>query len=154
RARRSGRRSRPRRRMRVRRTCGSCAALAGARRRQLAPAGQTGGLPEPVAQAGLVEVALVEVDPATVVARAAGWDRTQPGAGEEGQLHVAGEDVVRDDPAAVRQAVEGRVPAYRLADAGNLGADQCVEPAADVLLPVRQRRDIGLDRRVAVAFGD
>src|SRR4051794_24396686 len=70
------------------------------------PAGQRGGLFHPDRHLRHVEIVLVDVDPARVLARASGWNGLQRRAAEEGYLDVAGEDVERHEPALALDAVK------------------------------------------------
>src|SRR5205085_9245190 len=59
-----------------------------------------------------------------------------------------------EEPAPALDAVEGRVPPHGLAHAGDDARDERVEAAADVALPARHCRDVGLHDGVAVGLGD
>src|SRR3990170_3006899 len=76
------------------------------------PAGQRGRLLHPGRHLRLVEIVLVDVDPARVIARASGWNGSQRRAAEEGHLDVVGEDLEPQEPALVLDAVEWRVPLH------------------------------------------
>src|SRR5690606_6854044 len=76
------------------------------------------------------------------------------GAAKEGYLHIAGETVKGQEPAAFLDTIEGRVPLHRLLHVGDLAADNGVDPAPDRALPARHGRDIGLYPCVAMAFRD
>src|SRR3954471_22157392 len=68
-------------------------------------AGQRGGLPHPRRQPLLVEIVLVDVDPARVLGLAAGRSRTKRGALKEGHLDGAREDVETHEPPLTLDAV-------------------------------------------------
>src|SRR3546814_11326509 len=59
-----------------------------------------------------------------------------------------------EEPAVTLVAVEVRVPSHRLLHVGDGANDNVVDPAADLPLPSRHRRDVRLHRRVAVPLGD
>ena len=80
---------------------------------EAAPPGQGGGLPDPARHLLFVESAFVDVAPARVLVLAgAGRDGTQQPALKEGHLHVAGKDVVTEEPppAAGRAALRPQPP--------------------------------------------
>src|SRR5437764_4382004 len=83
----------------ARETCGAGAKTDPQDGRLRNPAGQRGGLLHPGRHLRLVEIVLVDVDPARVLARASGWNRSQRCASEEGHFDVVGEDVEREEPA-------------------------------------------------------
>src|SRR3990170_3713125 len=99
------------------------------------PAGQRGGLLHPVRHLRLVEIILVDVDPARVLARASGWNGSQRRASEEGHLDVPGEDMERQEPTLALDAVKRRVPLHGLAHAGHVPHDERVEQLPEVALP-------------------
>src|ERR1700674_4722 len=90
------------------------------------PAGQRGDLLPPGRHLRLVEIALVDVDPARVLARASGWNGSQRRTSEEGHLDVVGEDVERQEPALALDAVKWRVPFHGLAHVGHVAHDERV----------------------------
>src|SRR3972149_10871369 len=96
------------------------------------PAGHRGGLLHPGRHLRLVEIVLVDVDPARVLARASGWNGPQRRASEEGHLNVVGKDVEPQEPAPAPDAIEGRVPLHGLAYIGHVAHDERVEAAPDV----------------------
>src|SRR2546423_15438792 len=96
-------------------------------RRLRKPAGQRGGLLHPRRHLRLVEIVLVDVDPARVLARASGWNGSQRRAAEEGHLDVVGEDVERQEPALALGSVKWRVPLHGLAHVGHVPHDERVE---------------------------
>src|SRR3546814_2528057 len=59
---------------------------------------------------------------------------------------------VQEPALAFLRAIEGRIPLDRLAHPGNGLLDELVEATTDGVLPPRHRRDIGLDRCVALAL--
>src|SRR5262245_2065480 len=118
------------------------------------PAGDRGRLTDPRRHLRLVEVVLVDVDPARLPARAPRWNRLQRRASEEGHLDVAGEDVERQEPALALDAVEGRVPLHGLAHLGHVACDERVHASSDVALPARHGRDVGLHGCVTVGLRD
>src|SRR3546814_17831399 len=61
---------------------------------------------------------------------------------------------VQEPALAFLRAIEGRIPLDRLAHPGNGLLDELVEATTDGVLPPRHRRDIGLDRCVALALRD
>src|SRR5690242_610983 len=65
----------------------------------LAPARYRSRLLHPRRHLCLVEIVLVDVAPARVLARASGWNGPQRRASEERHLHVPGEDVEPQEPA-------------------------------------------------------
>src|SRR5690606_5700781 len=88
-------------------------------------------LPDPTREQLLVErLALVDVEVARALGlRGDGRQRSQRGAVEEGDLDVARQAVEAEEPALALDAVEGRVPAHRLADLGQVAGDELVEAA-------------------------
>src|SRR5438132_7355289 len=118
------------------------------------PAGQHGGLFHPGRHQRLVEIILVDVDPARVLARAAGWNGPKRRAAKEGYLDVAGEDMERQEPALALEAIKWRVPLHGLAHVGHVPHNERVEPAPDVVLPARHPDDVRLHRGVAVRLRD
>ena len=96
----------------------------------------------------------MDVDLARVLARAAGRDRSQRRAAEEGHLDVVGEEVERQEPALALDAVEWRVPLHGLAHVGHVPHDERVEALPEVALPARHRGDVRLHRGVAVGLRD
>src|SRR5919106_5855337 len=101
------------------------------------PAGQRGRLLHPGRHLRLVEIVLVDVDPARVLPRASGWNGSQRRASEEGHLDVVREGMEGDEPALALDAVEGRVPPHGLAHAGDVAHDERVEASPDVAFPAR-----------------
>src|SRR5687767_5758875 len=123
-------------------------------RRLRTPPGQRRRLLHPGSHLRFIEIILVDVDPACILARATGGNGPQRGASEEGHLDVAGEDVERHEPALALEAVERRVPLHRLAYSGRVSRDEGVDALPELALPTRHRGDVGLHRRVAVRFRD
>src|SRR5262245_15040241 len=93
---------------------------------------QLARLPYPGGELGFVDcVVLVDVEVADVLLLGcAGRYRPQLSAAEEGDFHVPGEAVEAEEPGAVRDAVERRVPFHGLGDAGHGAGDERVEAAA------------------------
>ena len=102
-----------------------CATLSALRE----PAGQRGRLADPRRHLRLVEIVLVDVDPAGILAACRPGGTGRSDALEEGHLHVAGEDVERQEPALALDAVERRVPLHGLVHGGHVARDDRVEPA-------------------------
>src|SRR5687768_18575477 len=59
-----------------------------------------------------------------------------------------------EEPSLALDSVEGRVPFHCLAHLGDGARNERVEAPADVALPPRHRRDVGLDGGVAVGLRD
>src|SRR5437867_2443017 len=95
-------------------------------------AGQGGRLLDPRRHLRFVEIVLVDVDPARVLAGAAAWSGSQRPAAEEGHLHVAGENVERQEPTPALDAVERRVPLHGLAHVRHAAHDEPVEALPEV----------------------
>src|SRR5690606_28300229 len=86
--------------------------------------------------------------------RLAGRRGTERCALEERHLHVFREDMEAEEPDILFDAVEGRVPLYCFLHPGNGLREDRIEPAADILFPVRHGGDVRLHRRLAIALGD
>jgi hypothetical protein len=117
-----------------------------------APARQRGRLLHPGRHLRIVEVVLENVDPARVLARASGWNGSQRCAAEEGHLDVVGENVERQEPTLVFDAVERRIPLHGLAHVGHVAHDERVQSFPEVALPAWHRGDVRLHRGVAVGL--
>src|SRR6185437_7366192 len=85
----------------------------------LPPARYHRGLLHPCRHPGLVEVVLVDVDPARLLALAACGSGLERRAPEESHLDVPGVDVERKKPSPALDAVERRVPQYGLPHGGH-----------------------------------
>src|SRR2546423_2579192 len=81
-------------------------------RRLRKPARQRGGLLHPRRHLRLFEIVLVDVDPARVLARASGWNRSQRRAAKERHLDVVGEDMEPEEPTLALDSVQRRVPLH------------------------------------------
>ena len=90
------------------------------RRLRLAPAGHGGRLADPLFHLRLVEIVLVDIDPARILGFPYGWNGSERRALEKGYLHVVRKGMESDKPAFVRDTIEGRVPFDCVAHAGNL----------------------------------
>ena len=118
------------------------------------PAGHGSSLPDPRSQLSLVESVLVDVDPPRVLILAsAGRNGLQRSTLEERHLHIAGEDMVTQEPTFTLDAIEGRVPPHR-AHSRHSAHDEVVESAPNFAFPARHGRDVGLHRGVAVGLRD
>src|SRR5690242_17526869 len=118
-------------------------------------AGQPAGLLHPVRELLLVELALVDVEISYFfLFGLTDWERAQRGAAEERHFHVLRKAMKAEEPAALLDAVERRVPFHRLLHARDGADDEHIEPLADLALPARHGRDLGLHRRLAIALGD
>src|SRR4051812_27007804 len=120
----------------------------------VAPAWHCSRLLHPRRELRLVEIAFLDVDPARLLAAAAGRNGSQRRAAEEGHLDVAGEDMERHEPAVTRDAIERRVPSHGLAYIGHVTHDKRVQPLADVAFPARHGGDVRPHWSGAVALRD
>src|SRR4051794_39076339 len=93
----------------------------------LPPARQRGRLADPRCHHLLVEVVLVDVDPARFLRLASGWSGSQRRAFEEGHFDVIRKRMEAEEPALSVDAIERRVPFDGLAHAGNRAHDERVE---------------------------
>ena len=118
------------------------------------PSPAAGSLPYPRRELGFVDVGtLVKIQVADVfLLGLAGRQGAQQRAAEERHLHVPGEAVKAEKPAAVWQAIERRVPPDRLLDFRKRSLDERVEAHSDLALPARHGREVGLHRRIAVTL--
>jgi hypothetical protein len=83
----------------------------------------------------------------------AGRHGIEPGPAEEGYPHISGKTVKAEEPAFPIEAIKRAVPFDRLAQVGHQPRDHGIEVAHDGLLPAGDGRDIGSDRRFAMALG-
>ena len=114
---------------------------------------------DPIGQLSFIElgspVALVDVEVANfLLLGLAGRERAQRCAAEKRDLDELRIAVEAEEPAFALGSVERRVPLHRLAHAGDGVLDKSVQAAADIAFPAGHRRDVSLDRGIAVALGD
>src|SRR5262245_21835803 len=118
-------------------------------------AGQLTGLLHPAGELRFVELALADVEVTDfLVFGLAGRDRMQRRAAEECHFDVLSEAMKAEEPDAVLDAVERRVPFDRLAHAGDGAHDERIEAAPDLAFPARHGRDIGLHGGIAIGLRD
>ena len=119
------------------------------------PAGHGGLLPDPLNHPLLVEPNPVYVGPPRVLILAsAGRNSLQQSALEERHLHIAGEDVVTQEPTFALDAIERRIPPRTLVRFRQITHDEVIESAPDIAFPARHGRDVGLNRGVAIGLRD
>ena len=78
----------------------------------------------------------------------------QQSALEERHLHIAGEDVITQEPTFALDAIERRIPPRTLVRFRQRTHDEVIESAPDIAFPARHGRDVGLHRDVAVGLRD
>lgn len=71
------------------------------------PAGDRGGLQDPGCDLRLIEIVLMDVEPARLFTRSPGWDWVERRSLEKSHLDEASEDVERHKPAMAFDAVKG-----------------------------------------------
>ena len=89
-----------------------------------------------------------------LILASAGRNSLQQSALEERHLHIAGEDVVTQEPTFALDAIERRIPPRTLVRFRQRTHDEVIESAPDIAFPARHGRDVGLHRDVAVGLRD
>ena len=119
------------------------------------PTGHGGRLPDPLNHPLLVEPNPVDVGPPRVlIFVSAGRNALQQSVLEERHLHIAGEDVVTQEPTFALDAIERRIPPRTLVRFRQRTHDEVIESAPDIAFPARHGRDVGLHKDVAVGLRD
>ena len=69
-------------------------------------------------------------------------------------LHIAGEDMITQEPTFALDAIERRIPPRTLVRFRQRTHDEVIESAPDIAFPARHGRDVGLHRGVAIGLRD